>query len=265
VEPAVHPRWLVLFAMTRAVAVVIAVSLLIAHRVTPYDALLGWVTLCYGVLTLLAAVHRPRLFRHPAAWVVDLTIALGLILASGDWRSPFYLLALTALAPPTTTLGFRPALGVGLAFTVAFFVVAVLTGLDMDSLRSTIRLETLATHLALPGVVTLGLAYAAEVLRRLERERGRSERLAVEAERRRIAWDLHDSAKQRLHAAHLVFSSLEPSETVELGLAQLRGRPPTWRRASPSSCPPSATAASRRRSASVPTTSPRAPAGRRSP
>ena len=35
------------------------------------------------------------------------------------------------------------------------------------------------------------------------------ERLAIEAERRRIAWELHDSAKQRLHAAHLLVSSLE--------------------------------------------------------
>ena len=34
------------------------------------------------------------------------------------------------------------------------------------------------------------------------------ERLAIEAERKRIAWELHDSAKQRLHAAHLLVTSL---------------------------------------------------------
>ena len=47
-------------------------------------------------------------------------------------------------------------------------------------------------------------AYAAEALRRLAVERTTRERLAIEAERRRIAWELHDSAKQRLHAAHLL-------------------------------------------------------------
>ena len=39
-------------------------------------------------------------------------------------------------------------------------------------------------------------------------ERSQRERLAIEAERKRIAWELHDSAKQRLHAAHLLVTSL---------------------------------------------------------
>ena len=47
-----------------------------------------------------------------------------------------------------------------------------------------------------------------DTLRRLSDERSERERLAIEAERRRIAWELHDSAKQRLHAAHLLVSSL---------------------------------------------------------
>jgi signal transduction histidine kinase len=69
--------------------------------------------------------------------------------------------------------------------------------------------ETLAIHLVLPVLLVAGIAYASDTLRRLEVERARAERLAIEAERRRIAWELHDSAKQRLHAAHLVVSSLE--------------------------------------------------------
>ena len=43
----------------------------------------------------------------------------------------------------------------------------------------------------------------------LAAERSARERLAIEAERRRIAWELHDSAKQRLHAAHLLVTSLQ--------------------------------------------------------
>ena len=82
------------------------------------------------------------------------------------------------------------------------------TELDANTLESTIRLETIATHLMVPVVVVLALAYAAEILERLRGERLRSERLAVESERQRIAWELHDSAKQRVHAAHLVLSAL---------------------------------------------------------
>jgi signal transduction histidine kinase len=216
-------RWLILFVMTRVLAVALAVSLLVAHRITAFDPLLGWLALAYGSVTVTLALGRPQLFGHPVVWGADVLTALGLVLASGDWRSPFYLLALTALAPPAASLPFRRALVFGGAFTALFFGVALLTGLDVGDLRDSARLETLATHLALPGVVTLGLAYAGDVLRRLDGEQRRAQQLAVETERRRIAWELHDSAKQRLHAAHLVLSSLPPSEPLELALEQLRG------------------------------------------
>jgi signal transduction histidine kinase len=74
----------------------------------------------------------------------------------------------------------------------------------------------------------LALAFAADVLERLRGERLRSERLAVESERQRIAWELHDSAKQRVHAAHLVLSALAgqvagtQAELVEHALSELR-------------------------------------------
>ncbi len=58
-------------------------------------------------------------------------------------------------------------------------------------------------------LLVASLAYAAEALRRLSDERATRERLAIESERRRIAWELHDSAKQRLHAAHLLVCSLQ--------------------------------------------------------
>jgi signal transduction histidine kinase len=60
----------------------------------------------------------------------------------------------------------------------------------------------------MPGLLCMGIAYSADVLRRLQVEREGRERLAVETERRRIAWELHDSAKQRVHAAHLLVSAL---------------------------------------------------------
>jgi signal transduction histidine kinase len=66
------------------------------------------------------------------------------------------------------------------------------------------------------------------VLERLRGERLRSERLAVQSERQRIAWELHDSAKQRVHAAHLVLSALQgqvsgpQAELVGHALSELR-------------------------------------------
>ena len=88
-------------------------------------------------------------------------------------------------------------------------------------------METVATHLMVPVVVALALAYAAELLERLRAERVRRERLAVEAERRRIAWELHDSAKQRVHAAALVLSAVQPTDSparrgIHHALAELR-------------------------------------------
>jgi signal transduction histidine kinase len=177
-------RWLALFVMTRAMAVGTAVTLLVLHRVTSFDVVLAWFILGYGAFTIGLALLWPGAYRRPPLWFADVAVALALIWLSGDWRSPFYLLALTALAPPAAVLPF---------------------------------------HLALPCVVTVGLAYAADVLRRLAGEQARAQRLAVETERRRIAWELHDSAKQRLHAAHLVLSSLPPSEPLELALEQLQG------------------------------------------
>ena len=216
-------RWLALFVMTRILAVGVAGVVLSLHRVTDFDVLLAWLVIGYALLTVGVALWHPATFRQPAWWIADIATGLGLVYVSGDWRSPFYLLALTALAPAAATLPFRKALACGAGFTLLYFGIAVSTGLDFDSLNSTISVEILATHLALPGVVTLGLAYAADVLHRLEAEQRTAQNLAVETERRRIAWELHDSAKQRLHAAHLVLSSIPPSEQLELGLEQLRG------------------------------------------
>ena len=118
----------------------------------------------------------PRLQLSPAAWLADGALALALVAASEDWRSPFYVLMLTALILPSTGQSFRRALGWGLAFALAYLGVAVYTELDANTLESTIRLETIATHLMVPLVVVLALAYAADVLERLRDERLRSER-----------------------------------------------------------------------------------------
>jgi signal transduction histidine kinase len=129
------------------------------------------------------------------------------VLASEEWRSPFYLLALTSLVLPATALPYRRAITFGIAFTLLYVLVATATGIDWATLDTTARFESFSTHLLVPIIVTLALAYASGLLRRLNEEQQLSERLAIEAERRRLAWELHDSAKQRVHAAHLLLSS----------------------------------------------------------
>ena len=221
-------RWMTLLLMTRLLAAVVAVVLLLVHRVAAYDLALIVATVAYsaGSLGLLKLV--PRLQLSPAAWLVDCMAVLALVVASTDWRSPFYILMLTALVLPSTGQPFRRALGWGLAFALAYFGVALYTGLEENTLESAIRLETIATHVMVPLVVVLALAYAADVLERLRDERLRSERLAVESERQRIAWELHDSAKQRVHAAHLVLSALQgqvdgdQAQLVSHALTELR-------------------------------------------
>ena len=201
--------WLALLVMTRVLGATVAVVLLVAHRVTPYDgalilAVLGWTA---GSLALVRLV--PRLRAWPVAWLVDVAIGLLLVWLSRDWRSPMYLLALTTLVLPVTSVPFRHGVLFGSAWAAGYAVVAVLTErLGRATLEDSIRAETAATHLMVPVLIALALGYASDVLRRLRAERERSERLAVHTERQRIAWELHDSAKQQVHAAHLVLSAL---------------------------------------------------------
>lgn len=202
-------RWLALFASTRAIATATSTALLIGHRVTSHDGLLAAIAISYSLGSLVAIVRSRRLQRMPAVWVADGVAVLALVIASAQWRSPFYLLALTTLVLPATTLPFRRALAYGALFTLGYLGVAIATGIDWSTIETTARLETFATHLMVPMIVVLALAYAAQLLDRLEKERERSERLAIESERRRIAWELHDSAKQRIHAAHLILSALQ--------------------------------------------------------
>jgi hypothetical protein len=127
-RPAAGGHWLALFVMFRLLAAGLVITVLVLHRLTDFDVLLGWVVVAYGALSVAAVLRVPGLFSRPAIWLADGAAASGLLLASGDWRSPFYLLALTALAPAVAQLPFRSALLYGAGFTVASFGVALATG-----------------------------------------------------------------------------------------------------------------------------------------
>jgi two-component system sensor histidine kinase UhpB len=196
--------WLILLVAVRVAATCIAILLLLLDP--PHLVLAGLAA--YGVVSAVLILVSPALRRSRLAWLVDTTVLLALVLASGDWRSPFYLLWLTSLALPAVQLPLRHAPALAFGATAAFLIVAFVGGPAPGHIRP-LTSETLVIHLVLPILTVLGLAYATDALRRLQTERNRRERLALEAERQRIAWELHDSAKQRLHAAHLIISSLE--------------------------------------------------------
>ena len=222
-------RWVSLLALTRALGALVAVALLAAHRVSPIDGALIVATLIWTLASISALLASSRLARLPVVWLVDAGVALALIYLSTDWRSPFYVFALTTLILPATELSFRRAVAWGVSWTSAYLVIAVLTErLGGETFERAIRLEIVATHLMMPIVIVLALAYATVLLDRHARERERGEQLAIERERQRIAWELHDSAKQRVHAAHLVLTALEghlhPGDRAVLdqALAELR-------------------------------------------
>jgi signal transduction histidine kinase len=223
-------RWFALLSMTRVLGAALAIALLLAHRVTHADPLLAVVTAVWTPLSLWLLRRTEDWAAAPAIWAADGLAALALVLAGGDWRSPFYVFALSTLVLPATSLPWRPAAIWGVGYSACYAAVAVATEkVPADTLTNTIRLETLATHLFVPVIVTTTLAYSSLLLDRLRTARGQSERLALQAERQRIAWELHDSAKQRVHAAHLMLSALDgdqaPVQNRQLldgALAELR-------------------------------------------
>ncbi len=196
--------WLLLLVGGRLAATAIAAALIAWGGWPRPDALL----LLYGPISTLVLAAMPSVRRSPWAWAADSLLTLTFVVLSDDWRSPFYLLWLASLPLPATSLPPRRAVWLGVGASVVYFLVALVGG-PVPGRLQLVSTETLAIHVSLPFILVVALAYAAEALRRLSVERSARERLAIEAERKRIAWELHDSAKQRLHAAHLLVTSLQ--------------------------------------------------------
>ena len=181
----------------------IAAGLVVWAGLPRLDGLL----LLYGPLSTAVLAAFPAVRRSPVTWTADFALTLLLVALSDDWRSPFYQLWLVSLALPATSLPLRRAPWLAVGASLVYLLTAIVGG-PVPGRLHLVSTETLATHVSLPFLLVVALAYAAEALRRLSAERSARERLAIEAERRRIAWELHDSAKQRLHAAHLLVTSL---------------------------------------------------------
>ena len=217
--------WLRLILSLRLLATASAIVLLLVHRVTAHDGWLIAAVSLYGLAAVAIAVWARGLTERPLVWALDMAIGLALVALSADWRSPFFLLSVITLVTPAVTLTLRGAVLVGLIYSLAFAVVAHFVGPDPLKLGSRTTVETLATHLTLPMLVAFATATVANALAQLKRARLRAERLSLDAERRRIAWELHDSAKARVHAAHLVLSALRdaPGDTLRPAIDQVLG------------------------------------------
>ena len=70
--------------------------------------------LLYGPLSTVALAASPRLRRSPVVWAIDFAVTLALVVESGDWRSPYYMLWLAALALPAAYLPLRHAVWLAL-------------------------------------------------------------------------------------------------------------------------------------------------------
>ncbi len=114
---AVHDeRWLVSLVAARLAATAFAAALIVWGGPSTVELLL----LIYGPASTALLVALPSLRRSPWAWAVDFVATLVLILASNDWRSPFYLLWLVTLALPATELPLRKVAGLAVASPLAF-------------------------------------------------------------------------------------------------------------------------------------------------
>ena len=89
----------------------LAVGLLLGHRVTPARRRRWPRSPSSGRprRSSPSAAARGCAMRRRRGWSTPLA-ALALVLASGDWRSPFYIFALTTLVLPATALPWRAAL-----------------------------------------------------------------------------------------------------------------------------------------------------------
>ncbi|MGB9281305.1 MAG: ATP-binding protein [Pseudonocardiaceae bacterium] len=160
-----------------------------------------------AALTLLAGVYLRAAIRaarygapRPAplslAMVAAVAVALPLAVGAGWFGGTVFLAALLGLSLPT-----RQAL-VGIAAATGFAVTQAIA-IDVASPQAiSVPLVT-----AVAGVIVVVVVRQSVLTRELAESRRTAERLAVEAERLRLARELHDSVKQQAFVAALELAS----------------------------------------------------------
>lgn len=117
-------RWIALYVVARLAAWAIAFALVAWSGIAGHDAAL----LVYGPLSTAILAASPRLRHSRVTWVIDFAVTLALVIESGDWRSPYYMLWLAALALPAAYLPLRQAVWLAFGAPLAFLLVAIWGG-----------------------------------------------------------------------------------------------------------------------------------------
>lgn len=150
----------------------------------------------------------------PAIWpILDGLVALWSIYATGGWDSPFYHYGVTVVLAPSLRFGLVGALVSSTLFSSFYLLIVKMTAEGFSP-------AYVGGEQAEPGLVSIPLnplmiglyaAFLGEVLKKLHREMKRSERLAAENERARMARDIHDGVSQTLF---MLAMSLETGQVL---------------------------------------------------
>jgi hypothetical protein len=152
--------WFALYLAARLFASLLALA------IVSFDGsvLTAWPLLLYGPLTTAALAAFPRLRHAAGVRLIDPAAGLALIVIAGHEPSPYYLLWLTTLILPATSLPTLDALWLALAAAVDFLLCAILTGPDPRAL-SPASSATVTVCAVLPFALVTLLAHGAGSLR----------------------------------------------------------------------------------------------------
>ncbi len=188
----------------RAFAFVVAVIIIESdlHAASSMDSDLGTVlagVVHFALFCVTFGLLRRLPARHNVAWIAaDMAASVYLLANTGGWEGPFWLYSLAAVFWPSVRFGLRGALASVLVFHAAVFITqrdAVSQAFD-DGLGG-----DLVARILMSGLIAGAIALTARALTT-------NALLAAEAERNRIARDLHDGVGKTMGGISMEASSL---------------------------------------------------------
>lgn len=172
-----------------------------------------------------------------AIWpTVDALLAILAIYLTGGWDSPFYHFGVTTVLAPALRFGLVGALISSTLFSICFMLVVKMTaeGFSPAYLADGQAEPDIVSSPLNPLMIGLYAAFLGEVLKRLNREMKRSKHLAAEAERARMARDIHDGVSQTLFMLAMSLETgqvLAEKEKAEKTAAHLQNLTPVAQKA----------------------------------